>query len=328
MKFKAPEHPMGFGWTTSNIPNLNINYHDALDYFPSSTKAETMAILTALLLIPYGGIITIVTDSQSAINTVYNTIKLSVLSKRRLQKINNVILWKAIHYIIDKLSLTLFFQKVKAHSSDLFNDIADAEAKSGCFVPIPLTILHKHLPSHTLSIIWNSSLPIDCNVRRRSAKLLIRKSSFAQELTRYQICYCGRYYSLAWYVHVAKLQWTHGRYVLSHTKDLSWKIKTSTKTLPMLDILNRNYPKIIKDCTTCLLCKECTESNDHRNCTFLYQHVKLCFKELANNLEILLVTKGDNLTGAVINTINSSSTFHWALLLLDTSMSLLQHALF
>lgn len=28
----------------------------------------------------------------------------------------------------------------------------------------------------------------------------------------------------------------------SHSKDLAWKIKTSTKSLPTLDILNHNYP--------------------------------------------------------------------------------------
>ncbi|PKY52718.1 hypothetical protein RhiirA4_470530 [Rhizophagus irregularis] len=31
-----------------------------------------------------------------------------------------------------------------------------------------------------------------------------------------------------------------------HTKDVSWKIKTSTNTLPTLDILNRNYPNLIQ----------------------------------------------------------------------------------
>lgn len=131
---------MGFGWTTSNIPNLNINYHGALDYFPSSTKAKIMAILTALLVAPQQGTITIVTDSQSVINTFYETKKLSILSTRRLQKINNVILWKTIHFIIDKLALKISFRKVKARSSNLYNDMADAEAKAGRFVPIPLTI--------------------------------------------------------------------------------------------------------------------------------------------------------------------------------------------
>lgn len=70
----------------------------------------------------------------------------------------------------------------------------------------------------------------------------------------------------------------------SHTKDVSWKVKSSTKNLPMLNILNRNYPKIIKNRTTCLLCTQ----HDHIwNCSFLFPHVKQCFLKLANDLETL-----------------------------------------
>lgn len=48
-----------------------------------------------------------------------------------------------------------------------------------------------------------------------------------------------------------------------HTKDVSWKIKTSTNTLPTLDILNRNYPNLIRNRTNCLLCNSQTETNQH-----------------------------------------------------------------
>ncbi|PKC66601.1 hypothetical protein RhiirA1_459506 [Rhizophagus irregularis] len=42
---------------------------------------------------------------------------------------------------------------------------------------------------------------------------------------------------------------------VQHTKDIAWKIKCSTLSLPMLDILNRNFPKLLNDLTLCLLCK-------------------------------------------------------------------------
>ncbi|CAB4482912.1 unnamed protein product [Rhizophagus irregularis] len=39
----------------------------------------------------------------------------------------------------------------------------------------------------------------------------------------------------------------------AHSKDTAWKIKTSINTLPTLDILNRNFPDLIQNKTTCLM---------------------------------------------------------------------------
>ncbi|PKK59981.1 hypothetical protein RhiirC2_794015 [Rhizophagus irregularis] len=35
-------HSMGYGWTTSNLTNVNITYNGSVKFFPSSTKAETI----------------------------------------------------------------------------------------------------------------------------------------------------------------------------------------------------------------------------------------------------------------------------------------------
>lgn len=114
----------------------------------------------------------------------------------------------------------------------------------------------------------------------------------------------------------------------SYTKDISWKIKTSTRNLPTLDILNRNYPKLIKDRTTCLLCTQATETNEHIwNCPVLFHHIKFCFLQLATTLENLLITHGDKLTTAVTDTIKTSLTFRWSFSTPDTGSPLPQHAL-
>ncbi|UZO27864.1 uncharacterized protein OCT59_020051 [Rhizophagus irregularis] len=39
---------MGYGWTTSNLTTVNFTYNGSIQYFPSLTKAETMAILMYL----------------------------------------------------------------------------------------------------------------------------------------------------------------------------------------------------------------------------------------------------------------------------------------
>ncbi|CAB4376481.1 unnamed protein product [Rhizophagus irregularis] len=63
------EFHMGFGWHIPNIPNFNAFYRGALKHLPSSTKAEIMAILTAIIiLLPSNATILILTDSQAAID--------------------------------------------------------------------------------------------------------------------------------------------------------------------------------------------------------------------------------------------------------------------
>jgi hypothetical protein len=43
----------------------------------------------------------------------------------------------------------------------------------------------------------------------------------------------------------------------------SWNLKNSTFTLTVLDIINHNFPLIIKNRTECLLCNSSIEINDH-----------------------------------------------------------------
>ncbi|PKY24504.1 hypothetical protein RhiirB3_439090 [Rhizophagus irregularis] len=96
---------MGYGWTTSNLDELNVAYHGSLQYFPSSVKAEIMAILTALITAPFGGLIMINTDSQAAIDAYHKSANLSSISPQRYNKTNNNTLWTSIHHIILTLIL-------------------------------------------------------------------------------------------------------------------------------------------------------------------------------------------------------------------------------
>lgn len=64
------EKPMGSGWIiTSPAPNPeSISFKGTSQYFPSSTKAEIIAIFTALITCPSNSSVTINTDSQAAID--------------------------------------------------------------------------------------------------------------------------------------------------------------------------------------------------------------------------------------------------------------------
>ncbi|PKY29581.1 hypothetical protein RhiirB3_391921 [Rhizophagus irregularis] len=157
---------MGYEWTTSNLTDVNITHNGSLEFFPSSTKAETMAILTALIVSPQNSSINIYTDSQAAIDTFHKSSNLISISLRRFNKINNNILWSTVHYIIDKLNLHITLYKVKAHSNNTFNDIADAQAKVGRLHQTPTSINHRHLPSQMITIMWNNEIPIEKDVRK------------------------------------------------------------------------------------------------------------------------------------------------------------------
>lgn len=94
----------------------------------------------------------------------------------------------------------------------------------------------------------------------------------------------------------------------------TWQIKTSTNTLPTLDILNRNFPKITLDCAKWLLCDNETETNNHfGNVQCSTQLLKTrSFTSLAWILQATLQREADKLSICVPDTIKHSKTFKWA----------------
>lgn len=99
----------------------------------------------------------------------------------------------------------------------------------------------------------------------------------------------------------------------THTKDTAWKIKLSTFTVAILDILNRNYSAIIDNQLTCLLCELEPETNLHVwSCTKLSEAIKYYFCILANKLEQIFTQYGDKFTTTCKDTIKYSPTFHQA----------------
>ncbi|CAB4436858.1 unnamed protein product [Rhizophagus irregularis] len=309
--------PMGYGWTTSNLANVNITYNGSLKFFPSSTKAETMALLTALSTCPNLGRITIYTDSQATIDSFHKTKNLHCTSPRRYNKVNNNILWSSIHYIIKELSLRIHLIKVKAHSGNAFNDIADVQAKLGRTQAIPTVILHDHLPHQNITLNWNEEIPLDKDVRKCIGTILnyrrldehfnhpslkTIKESTKDHLIDWAL-------SSKWFGYNGRNDTTSSL----HSKDIKWRIRCSTLTLPTLDILNRNFPLVIKDRMNCLLCDTVNESNIHLwECPQLYDKIRNCFIVMGDKLIDLLKIHADRLSLVIVDSIKYSKTFRWA----------------
>ena len=87
----------------------NSNYE-----WSSSTKAEVLAIYTALLAVVVDSHVKIYTDSTVAISQ-YNSFK-NTRSERKKGKINQKNIWEAIFGLIKKYNLKVELFKVQAHT--------------------------------------------------------------------------------------------------------------------------------------------------------------------------------------------------------------------
>jgi ribonuclease HI len=159
---------MGFGWIE---PRFNITFKGSCIFNPFSTKSESYAILTVLLVVPNNSSIDIYTDSQNSIHN-YNTFLNPLFSHRKQLNHNNHLLWTFIMEIIKDKILTIMLHKVKAHLNDLYNDMADELATQGLNTePINLHI-NAHARNSVLLPIWNSMGIIDTNPRKWIKKVL------------------------------------------------------------------------------------------------------------------------------------------------------------
>ncbi|EXX67869.1 ribonuclease H-like domain-containing protein [Rhizophagus irregularis DAOM 181602=DAOM 197198] len=114
---------MGFGWINIDRTDNNplYTFYGSTILTPSSTKAESFTILTAVLACPYNSDVSIYTDSMNCINTF----------------------------------------RLKAHSGDTYNDLADAEATKGLDAS-PIIINSKS----TMIPLWDSIGSIDRDLRK------------------------------------------------------------------------------------------------------------------------------------------------------------------
>ncbi|PKC05193.1 hypothetical protein RhiirA5_378822 [Rhizophagus irregularis] len=312
------EFPMGYGWTTSNLPNINFTYNGSLQYFPSSTKAETMAILTCLIVCPLFCNVHLFTDSQAAIDSFYKSRNLSSISLRRFNKINNNILWSTIYYLIRQLKLSVILIKVKAHSNDHFNDLADVQAKLGRLQPIPTMINQDHLPNQTLTLKWNDDIPLDKDVRKSVGTILnyrriethLNHQSLGSIKKATKDNFIDWSLSAKWFDYNGRNDTT----TIKHSKDTKWKIRCSTLSLPTKDILHCNFPLLIPaDKLDCFFCNNDMETNEHIwTCPQTRVIIMNIFMKLGQDLINLLNKQADKHSLIINDSVKYSKTFRWA----------------
>ncbi|PKK56445.1 hypothetical protein RhiirC2_799990 [Rhizophagus irregularis] len=92
--------------------------------------AKIAAIHAALTVTPPFSMVTIHTDSQSAIDGLHLCATFSYSNSRLYYKTTNFELWAIIEHLISSKSLSVTAVKVKGHSSNFYNDYTDSLANS------------------------------------------------------------------------------------------------------------------------------------------------------------------------------------------------------
>ena len=147
---------MGFSFIQTNIDSPYIEFSASIDNFPSSTKTELAAIVSALLVSPSNSIVQIFTDCDTIIQQfLQNENNILSSTPRFIFKEQNNTLWSILRSIINISNIRLTFIKVKAHSGDHFNNKVDQMAKSAIF-DTPLLLNYTELPSISYVPLWKN----------------------------------------------------------------------------------------------------------------------------------------------------------------------------
>ncbi|PKY55690.1 hypothetical protein RhiirA4_475331 [Rhizophagus irregularis] len=275
---------MGYGWIFTSDLTTNITHSGASCEWASLTKAELLAIITALIVCPPNSTITIYTDSNNCINT-FNNLQSPKLTTRRFQKINNCTLWNTLKHIISTLKLSVSLIKVKVHSGDALNDAAECRyayqnIRKSIKRIINFQYFEQHLAHQNLHKIKQYAL--NKNIDWEYFQLWFKYNSFSKPTSK------------------------------QYSKHISWRIKCSSNNLPMLDILNRNYPDLLNNHDSCFLCSTNKESNEHLwNCLRVLSLITPIFIDHYNKFKTLITSESNSVYALYSDSIMRNPIFKW-----------------
>ncbi|RIA86751.1 hypothetical protein C1645_828826 [Glomus cerebriforme] len=249
---------IGFGWIETLAHNTTSYFAGYTTHLLSATKAETMAVLTALITVPP------------------NSDKL---------KTNNFLLWFSIQNHISINNIKVSLVKIKAHSNNISNDLADHQAKLGCNLPDPI-IINPRSTSFSIGILtWNNLGCIDKNLRKWS-KVLTAAKTFNQFLQNNHISpvmQVGKIHSIDFHL---TQQWLNFipdnlKVSISLNKFHGSKIKAANFHLPTGSQQKLYYPHLYPmDTIVCPLCHLEEDSNTHfGNCSTYTNDLQLIIQK-------------------------------------------------
>jgi ribonuclease HI len=160
---------MGFAFVQTHNSAPKIEFKASLENWPTATRAETAALVAALLVTPVNCNIKIYTDSQSVIDHFKTNI--NNFSIRSFFRETDNILWEIIREVVKDNNLIIEFIKVDAHTGNYWNDIVDNLAKqSHNSNQLPLQLNSLYLDNIVVIPYWKN-ISIEINLRNFITKL-------------------------------------------------------------------------------------------------------------------------------------------------------------
>ncbi len=307
---------MGLGWV--NVNQETVCFSASAILWPSSTKAEILACLAALIVSAPKAQVTLFTNSAATIAGFDNLNRLMQQSVRKREKTPNFQIWMTMDYIIRELDLNVIMIKVKAHNGDRLNDRADTLAKDAAFHAPRLNLNYLALPELALGLTCDN-LTVETS-SRRCIKQLFEAKSF------YDTLQLQRHADLETLTSQQHINWSSTSFMLNHNtsendrastsfrqhKLRAFKYKLFSDELPTLVRFKIRRPDLYPE-DACLNCQRQPETQTHLwSCTshqakwrhILNQAADLCYHIFQQHNQRTLPTKE-----AVLQLIHESRTF-------------------
>ncbi|GBB92581.1 hypothetical protein RclHR1_20250009 [Rhizophagus clarus] len=272
----SPDVSMGWLWVqiipdAGYLNSVATYAHGTIRNWPSSTRAKAVAIYAALSATPEDSVISIYTDSQTAIDGLRSCVSSTYTNSRFYYKTTNFELWAFIECCIYEKRLTVLSVKVKGHDGNYWNEfaysLANSAHQSDDVFLLPNALIAS---SHSIRLIYDD---IICESNPRRLFKVYYQATYMRyllSLRRFQFTFCltdqDDYlvdWNLTWFTlnflpsYNASFQAHHA------SRHYTFKFKLFLDDLPLLEKLKITRPDLYIDLLTCRSCCNCKEDLMH-----------------------------------------------------------------
>jgi len=233
----------------------------------SSTRAELMGIVEALLIVPNDSEVMFNTDSQMAINLIKTALRIQ--RTREWLKLNNPGILSAIREMVVTKRLKVEFNKIQAHSQNKLNQQADTLAKRGRKEGKLVDIHAVSTRGFFLKPTWHMKT-VETPLREMIKKLLgvTHKAEWTFLRGRNDEVHVERNSETDWLVFkkvLTQLRKAQGRSIRDN-QVWSFRLKSFNRLLPTLEKRRCFRPDLYED----NLCKKCNTTKE------TFEHLTAC----------------------------------------------------